>query len=156
MRVIQLKQEAFESTDDDDVSGGCNVDRYGVHQLLPIAVEQRQSKVVWRWTPPGKESPAVDGGPYAVRRIMRPPVCSGLQHRRGSPRFCLQRHRAAAAMWDRNKAAPAVAEIDFGGQEVMDADGIENEVVERRQIAHIRIWTELRAAGHKPRPPLSK
>jgi hypothetical protein len=62
----------------------------------------------------------------------------------------------AVAMWDRDKAAPVVAEIDFGGQEVTDADRIEDEVVERRRIAYIRIWTELRAAGHELRPPFSQ
>ena len=50
-----------------------------------------------------------------------------------------------------------VAEIDFGGQlEVTDADTIEAEMIERRRINYIRIWTELRAAGYKFRAPLSQ
>ena len=48
-------------------------------------------------------------------------------------------------MWDRDTAPVVVAEMDFGGQEVVDADTIEAKMPEHRRISYIRIWTELRA-----------
>jgi hypothetical protein len=62
----------------------------------------------------------------------------------------------AVAMWDRDGPAVVVAEMDVGGQLVVNGDTIEAEMVERRRVNFIRIWTEIRGAGYKFRAQLSK
>jgi hypothetical protein len=59
----------------------------------------------------------------------------------------------AVGNWDRDTPAEVVAPPDYSGQDLVDADAMEAFANEKKRVAYIGMYAQIRAAGFKIRHP---